>query len=59
MEKMRVCIVVLACVVLSAAAQRGTNDANRPLEWRRRYGWTAFCAPGGPQGQAACGRCLR
>ncbi|KAB1996010.1 hypothetical protein ERO13_D13G175200v2 [Gossypium hirsutum] len=86
MEKMRVCIVVLACVVVSAAAQSGTNvrasyheynpqninwdlnaasvycatwDANRPLEWRRRYGWTAFCAPGGPQGQAACGRCLR
>ncbi|XWS64710.1 hypothetical protein CRYUN_Cryun05aG0026800 [Craigia yunnanensis] len=36
-----------------------TWDANRPLEWRQRYGWTAFCGPVGPQGQAACGRCLR
>ncbi|GJN25241.1 hypothetical protein PR202_gb13041 [Eleusine coracana subsp. coracana] len=23
-----------------------------------KYGWTAFCGPVGPRGQAACGRCL-
>ncbi|KAF2287713.1 hypothetical protein GH714_002416 [Hevea brasiliensis] len=27
-------------------------------EWRKKYGWTAFCGPAGPQGQAACGNCL-
>ncbi|KAK8542977.1 hypothetical protein V6N12_015552 [Hibiscus sabdariffa] len=86
MEKLKLCIVVLVCVVASAAAQSATNvratynnynpqninwdyntasvfcatwDAGRPLEWRRRYGWTAFCGPVGPQGQASCGRCLR
>ena len=36
-----------------------TWDANKPLSWRRQYGWTAFCGPAGPRGQAACGRCLR
>ncbi|XVE89885.1 hypothetical protein DITRI_Ditri20bG0031200 [Diplodiscus trichospermus] len=36
-----------------------TWDANRPLEWRQRNGRTSFCGPIGPQGQAACGRCLR
>ncbi|XP_058105469.1 pathogenesis-related protein PR-4-like [Magnolia sinica] len=35
-----------------------TWDANKPLEWRRKYGWTAFCGPVGPRGQASCGRCL-
>lgn len=35
-----------------------TWDASKPLEWRRKYGWTAFCGPAGPQGQAACGKCL-
>ncbi|XP_022742088.1 pathogenesis-related protein PR-4-like [Durio zibethinus] len=86
MEKLSPCILLLACVVASAAAQSASNvratyhlynpeqnnwdltavsafcatwDANRPLEWRRRYGWTAFCGPVGPQGQAACGRCSR
>ncbi|KAE8728493.1 Pathoproteinsis-related protein PR-4B [Hibiscus syriacus] len=86
MEKLKLCIVVLACVVASVAAQSASNvratyhnynpqninwdymtasvfcatwDAGRPLEWRRRYGWTAFCGPAGPRGQASCGRCLR
>jgi hypothetical protein len=36
-----------------------TWDANKPLAWRRQYGWTAFCGPVGPRGQASCGRCLR
>ncbi|OWM71694.1 barwin-like [Punica granatum] len=36
-----------------------TWDASKPLAWRQKYGWTAFCGPVGPQGQDACGRCLR
>ncbi|TVT99650.1 hypothetical protein EJB05_54966, partial [Eragrostis curvula] len=35
-----------------------TWDADEPLEWRQRYGWTAFCGPAGAQGEASCGRCL-
>ncbi|KAE8705536.1 Pathoproteinsis-related protein PR-4B [Hibiscus syriacus] len=86
MEKLKLCIVVLACVVASVAAQSASNvratyhiynpqninwdymkasvfcatwDAGRPLAWRRRYGWTAFCGPAGPRGRPSCGRCLR
>ncbi|XP_058105473.1 pathogenesis-related protein PR-4B-like [Magnolia sinica] len=44
---------------LRASVYCATWDANKPLEWRRRYGWTAFCGPVGPRGQASCGRCLR
>ncbi|KAL0552646.1 hypothetical protein IC582_011764 [Cucumis melo] len=36
-----------------------TWDANKPFEWRSRYGWTAFCGPVGPHGQASCGRCTK
>ncbi|XXG68149.1 hypothetical protein AAC387_Pa06g1303 [Persea americana] len=36
-----------------------TWDANKPLAWRQRHGWTAFCGPAGPTGQASCGKCLR
>lgn len=43
----------------AVSAYCATWDANKPLEWRRKYGWTAFCGPVGPRGQAACGRCLR
>nr|ACI31201.1 pathogenesis-related protein [Lycoris radiata] len=35
-----------------------TWDAGQPLWWRQKYGWTAFCGPVGPTGQASCGRCL-
>lgn len=35
------------------------GDADKPYDWRSKYGWTAFCGPVGPQGQEACGRCLR
>ncbi|XP_031128770.1 pathogenesis-related protein PR-4-like [Ipomoea triloba] len=35
-----------------------TWDADKPLEWRQKYGWTAFCGPVGPTGQGSCGRCL-
>lgn len=36
-----------------------TWDADMPLAWRQRYGWTAFCGPAGDHGQASCGRCLQ
>jgi len=36
-----------------------TWDADMPLAWRKRYGWTAFCGPAGAHGQASCGRCLQ
>jgi hypothetical protein len=43
----------------AVSAYCSTWDASKPLEWRRKYGWTAFCGPVGPSGQASCGRCLR
>jgi hypothetical protein len=42
----------------AASAFCATWDAGQPLSWRMRYGWTAFCGPAGPSGQAACGKCL-
>lgn len=36
-----------------------TWDASKPLAWRSKYGWTAFCGPVGPHGRDACGKCLR
>lgn len=45
--------------LMAASAFCSTWDANKPLEWRRKYGWTAFCGPVGPRGQAACGKCLK
>ncbi|CAL4917926.1 unnamed protein product [Urochloa decumbens] len=33
-------------------------DADKPLTWRSKYEWTAFCGTVGPVGQAACGQCL-
>uniref|UniRef100_A0A7C9DPI4 Chitinase n=2 Tax=Opuntia streptacantha TaxID=393608 RepID=A0A7C9DPI4_OPUST len=45
--------------LLRASAYCATWDANKPLAWRQKYGWTAFCGPAGPHGQASCGRCLR
>ncbi|OMP03643.1 Barwin [Corchorus capsularis] len=33
--------------------------ADKPLEWRSKYGWTAFCGPVGPTGEEACGKCFR
>ncbi|KAJ1277237.1 hypothetical protein BS78_05G280100 [Paspalum vaginatum] len=36
-----------------------TWDADMPLAWRRRYGWTAFCGPAGAHGEPSCGRCLQ
>jgi len=45
--------------LLAVSAYCATWDANQPLSWRSKYGWTAFCGPVGPQGQASCGKCLR
>ncbi|KAL5712399.1 hypothetical protein ACHQM5_014578 [Ranunculus cassubicifolius] len=41
------------------SAYCSTWDGNKSLAWRQQYGWTAFCGPVGPRGQASCGRCLR
>ncbi|XP_020244844.1 wheatwin-2 [Asparagus officinalis] len=43
----------------AVSAYCATWDADKPLSWRQKYGWTAFCGPVGPHGQAACGKCLR
>ncbi|CAN1233558.1 Wound-induced protein WIN2 [Linum perenne] len=43
----------------AVSAYCSTWDAGKPLAWRQKYGWTAFCGPVGPRGQASCGRCLR
>lgn len=43
----------------AASAYCSTWDADKPLAWRQKYGWTAFCGPAGTHGQAACGKCLR
>ncbi|XP_047154814.1 pathogenesis-related protein PR-4-like [Vigna umbellata] len=45
--------------LLAVSAYCATWDANQPLSWRSKYGWTAFCGPAGPQGQDSCGKCLR
>ncbi|KEH43012.1 putative rlpA-like protein, double-psi beta-barrel [Medicago truncatula] len=42
-----------------ASVYCATWDANQPLEWRKKYGWTAFCGPQGPRGRDSCGKCLR
>ena len=41
------------------SAYCATWDANKPLSWRQKYGWTAFCGPSGPRGQASCGKCIK
>ncbi|KAL0717676.1 hypothetical protein Bca4012_066998 [Brassica carinata] len=41
------------------SAYCSTWKGDQPLEWRRKYGWTAFCGPVGPRGRDSCGRCLR
>ncbi|CAA7395276.1 unnamed protein product [Spirodela intermedia] len=45
--------------LLRVSAYCSTWDANKPLSWRQKYGWTAFCGPVGPRGRDSCGRCLR
>ena len=43
----------------AVSAYCATWDASKPLSWRSKYGWTAFCGPAGAHGHAACGRCIR
>nr|ADO24163.1 class I pathogenesis-related protein 4 [Ficus pumila var. awkeotsang] len=43
----------------AVSAYCSTWDAGKPYSWRSKYGWTAFCGPAGPTGQASCGKCLR
>jgi hypothetical protein len=43
----------------AVSAYCATWDADKPASWRQQYGWTAFCGPLGPRGQAACGKCIR
>ncbi|XP_059077202.1 pathogenesis-related protein PR-4-like [Cryptomeria japonica] len=43
----------------TASVYCATWDADKPLDWRMKYGWTAFCGPVGPTGQASCGMCLK
>ncbi|KAK2402859.1 pathogenesis-related protein PR-4 [Trifolium repens] len=42
----------------TASVYCATWDGDKPLSWRSKYGWTAFCGPEGPTGQASCGLCL-
>ncbi|CAO2142196.1 unnamed protein product [Urochloa humidicola] len=42
----------------AASTYCATWDAGKSFEWRSKYGWTAFCGPVGPTGQASCGLCL-
>ncbi|EMS54720.1 Pathogenesis-related protein PR-4A [Triticum urartu] len=42
----------------AASAYCATWDAGMSFAWRSKYGWTAFCGPAGPTGQASCGKCL-
>ncbi|CAB4283316.1 unnamed protein product [Prunus armeniaca] len=42
----------------TASVYCATWDADKPLSWRSKYGWTAFCGPVGPTGQDSCGKCL-
>ncbi|KAL9261035.1 Pro-hevein-like protein [Drosera capensis] len=42
----------------AVSAYCSTWDGDKSYAWRSKYGWTAFCGPVGPHGQAACGQCL-
>ncbi|GJN25238.1 hypothetical protein PR202_gb13038 [Eleusine coracana subsp. coracana] len=41
------------------SAYCSTWDADKPLSWRQKYGWTAFCGPVGPRGRDSCGKCIK
>ncbi|XP_052137403.1 pathogenesis-related protein PR-4-like [Oryza glaberrima] len=43
----------------AVSAYCSTWDADMPLAWRRRYGWTAFCGPAGAHGEPSCGVCVQ
>jgi hypothetical protein len=42
----------------AASVYCATWDGDKPLSWRSKYAWTAFCGPEGPTGEASCGKCL-
>lgn len=44
---------------MKAAVYCATWDADKPLSWRKKFGWTSFCGPAGPHGRSSCGRCLK
>ena len=44
--------------LMAVSAYCSTYDANKPLSWRSKYGWTAFCGSGFSFPDA-CGKCLR
>ena len=35
-----------------------TWDAKKPVLWREKYAWTAFCGPVGPRERASSGKCF-
>ncbi|PWS22333.1 hypothetical protein DKP78_18930, partial [Enterococcus faecium] len=41
------------------SAYCATWEANKPVSWRQKYGWTAFCGPAGPRGRELCGKCIQ
>ncbi|RLM70240.1 hypothetical protein C2845_PM17G12440 [Panicum miliaceum] len=61
-----VAVAALLCAMAAArdngwdlnhiSAYCATWDANKPLSWRQKYGWIAFCGPSGPRGQASYGK---
>ncbi|KAK8502384.1 hypothetical protein V6N12_046170 [Hibiscus sabdariffa] len=36
-----------------------SRDADKPLEWRSKYYWAAFCGLTGPSYPSSCGLCLK
>ncbi|CAO2149458.1 unnamed protein product [Urochloa humidicola] len=34
-------------------------DANKPLWWRKQYGWAALCESWGSSGHSYCGKCIK
>ncbi|KAI8022918.1 Wheatwin-2 [Camellia lanceoleosa] len=52
-------LLAFATAQQCVSAYCSTCDANKPLVWQSKYGWTAFCGPVGAHGQASCGKCLR
>ncbi|KAF8700106.1 hypothetical protein HU200_034469 [Digitaria exilis] len=43
----------------AVGAYCATWDADKPLIWRQKYYWAAFCGPVGPQDDASCALCIR
>ncbi|KAJ9128627.1 hypothetical protein P3X46_008383 [Hevea brasiliensis] len=61
------CMAFLVFLIAKANSQSASNvratyhfynPEQNGWDLNAKYGWTAFCGPAGPQGQAACGKCL-